>query len=98
MVGGQTEGREEASDRPIPTKTQQVISQKLKKEKLIDKKSKKGPGDWSKPDKNYFLLKMCRQMYGAPCGGLGGGTIGRGFRGEFCRCKKHIIMMCFKNE
>ena len=24
-------------------------------------------------------------MYGAPCGGLGSGTIGRGFRGEFCR-------------
>ena len=31
MVGWQAEGREEASDRPIPTKTQQVISQKLKK-------------------------------------------------------------------
>ena len=24
-------------------------------------------------------------MYGVPCGGLGSGTIGRGFRGEFCR-------------
>ena len=94
MVGGQAEGRKEASDRPIPTKTQQVIGQKLKKEKLIGKNSKKGPGDRSKPDKNYFLLKMCRQMYGAPCGGLGGGTIGRGFRGEFCRCaKKHIISL-----
>ena len=40
MVGGQAEGREEASDRPIPTKTQQVISQKLKKKKLIGKNSK----------------------------------------------------------
>ena len=26
-----------------------------------------------------------KMMYGAPCGGLGAGTIGRGFRGEFCR-------------
>ena len=24
-------------------------------------------------------------MYGAPCGGLGSGTIGRGYKGEFCR-------------
>ena len=24
-------------------------------------------------------------MYGVPCGGMGSGTIGRGFRGEFCR-------------
>ncbi|XP_063309588.1 non-lysosomal glucosylceramidase isoform X1 [Pelobates fuscus] len=26
-----------------------------------------------------------RQMYGAPLGGIGGGTITRGWRGEFCR-------------
>lgn len=24
-------------------------------------------------------------IYGAPLGGIGGGTIGRGYRGEFCR-------------
>ena len=40
MVGWQAEGREEASDRPIPTKTQQVIGQKFKKkQKLIGKNS-----------------------------------------------------------
>ena len=44
MVGWQAEGREEASDRPIPTKTQQVISQSLKKQKLSGKKSKKAKG------------------------------------------------------
>ncbi|XP_069194516.1 non-lysosomal glucosylceramidase isoform X2 [Procambarus clarkii] len=26
-----------------------------------------------------------KQMYGVPLGGIGSGTIGRGFRGEFCR-------------
>jgi non-lysosomal glucosylceramidase len=26
-----------------------------------------------------------QQIYGAPIGGIGGGTIGRGFQGEFCR-------------
>ena len=41
-------------------------------------------------------LVLCRQMYGAPCGGLGGGTIGRGFRGEFCRC--HLIPHLFHSS
>jgi len=41
--------------------------------------------DGSKPVIDQFRPKHSRQMYGAPCGGLGGGTIGRGFRGEFCR-------------
>lgn len=26
-----------------------------------------------------------RQIYGCPIGGIGGGSIGRGFAGEFCR-------------
>lgn len=34
---------------------------------------------------DYYYLENTRQMYGAPCGGIGGGTIGRGFAGEFCR-------------
>ena len=40
------------------------------------------------------MMLTNRQMYGAPCGGLGGGTIGRGFRGEFCRscCHSHATI------
>ena len=38
-----------------------------------------------------MTMMTTRQMYGAPCGGLGGGTIGRGFRGEFCRFSTHFI-------
>lgn len=34
---------------------------------------------------DYFYPEPSRQMYGVPCGGIGGGTIGRGFAGEFCR-------------
>lgn len=30
-------------------------------------------------------MENSRQMYGVPIGGIGGGTIGRGFAGEFCR-------------
>jgi beta-glucosidase 2, glycosyl-hydrolase family 116 N-term len=30
-----------------------------------------------------FMIFFCRS--GAPIGGIGSGTIGRGFRGEFCR-------------
>lgn len=34
---------------------------------------------------DYYYLENSRQMYGCPIGGIGGGTIGRGFAGEFCR-------------
>lgn len=34
---------------------------------------------------DYIKVVEPKQMYGVPLGGLGGGTIGRGFRGEFCR-------------
>lgn len=30
-------------------------------------------------------MENSKQMYGVPLGGIGGGTIGRGFSGEFCR-------------
>ena len=40
-----------------------------------------------------MTMMTTRQMYGAPCGGLGGGTIGRGFRGEFCRFSSHFIII-----
>jgi len=38
-----------------------------------------------KPVIDQFRPCHSKMMYGAPCGGLGSGTIGRGFRGEFCR-------------
>jgi len=34
---------------------------------------------------DQFRPRHSKQMYGVPCGGMGSGTIGRGFRGEFCR-------------
>lgn len=34
---------------------------------------------------DYFYQESSRQMFGCPLGGIGGGTIGRGFAGEFCR-------------
>ncbi|XP_011497450.1 PREDICTED: non-lysosomal glucosylceramidase [Ceratosolen solmsi marchali] len=34
---------------------------------------------------DYRNMQNGQQIYGVPIGGLGGGTIGRGFRGEFCR-------------
>lgn len=34
---------------------------------------------------DYYYPEASRQMYGCPLGGIGGGTIGRGFAGEFCR-------------
>ncbi|XP_015605113.1 non-lysosomal glucosylceramidase [Cephus cinctus] len=37
------------------------------------------------PLMDYMKMPIGLQMYGAPIGGIGGGTIGRGFRGEFCR-------------
>ncbi len=30
-------------------------------------------------------MRTSLAMYGVPSGGVGSGTIGRGFRGEFCR-------------
>ena len=38
-----------------------------------------------KPVIDQIRPRKGKMMYGAPCGGLGSGTIGRGFRGEFCR-------------
>ncbi|XP_030921145.1 non-lysosomal glucosylceramidase-like, partial [Geospiza fortis] len=39
--------------------------------------------------KNAFIDLLCavplQQIYGCPLGGIGGGTITRGWRGEFCR-------------
>ncbi|XP_063225117.1 non-lysosomal glucosylceramidase isoform X3 [Bacillus rossius redtenbacheri] len=37
------------------------------------------------PNMDYAKMLTGKQIYGAPVGGIGGGTIGRGFRGEFCR-------------
>lgn len=37
------------------------------------------------PMMDYINTKTGLQIYGAPIGGIGGGTIGRGFKGEFCR-------------
>ncbi|XP_061664715.1 non-lysosomal glucosylceramidase isoform X2 [Syngnathoides biaculeatus] len=34
---------------------------------------------------DMFRAQPLRQIYGAPLGGIGGGTITRGWRGEFCR-------------
>ncbi|KAB0803430.1 hypothetical protein PPYR_00400 [Photinus pyralis] len=34
---------------------------------------------------DYIKLVRSKQIYGVPLGGIGVGTIGRGFRGEFCR-------------
>lgn len=34
---------------------------------------------------DYNFPEHSRQMYGVPIGGIGGGTIGRGYAGEFCR-------------
>ncbi|XP_018007770.1 non-lysosomal glucosylceramidase isoform X2 [Hyalella azteca] len=38
-----------------------------------------------KPFIDLFRLVSSKCMYGVPLGGIGCGTIGRGFRGEFCR-------------
>ncbi|KAI8422581.1 hypothetical protein MSG28_006373 [Choristoneura fumiferana] len=38
-----------------------------------------------KPIMNYIHMISAQRMYGCPIGGIGGGTIGRGFKGEFCR-------------
>ncbi|XP_014087566.1 non-lysosomal glucosylceramidase isoform X1 [Bactrocera oleae] len=34
---------------------------------------------------DYYYMENGKQIYGVPLGGIGGGTIGRGFAGEFCR-------------
>ncbi|GBP80065.1 Non-lysosomal glucosylceramidase [Eumeta japonica] len=38
-----------------------------------------------KPIMDYMTMVSAQRMYGCPIGGIGGGTIGRGFKGEFCR-------------
>ncbi|VVC95592.1 unnamed protein product [Leptidea sinapis] len=38
-----------------------------------------------RPIMDYINLISAQRMYGCPIGGIGGGTIGRGFKGEFCR-------------
>ncbi|XP_049963211.1 non-lysosomal glucosylceramidase [Schistocerca serialis cubense] len=38
-----------------------------------------------KPLMDYLKMVTGRQIYGVPLGGIGCGTIGRGFKGEFCR-------------
>lgn len=37
------------------------------------------------PVMDYFKVQTGKQIYGVPIGGIGAGSIGRGFRGEFCR-------------
>uniref|UniRef100_A0A1B0AJL2 Non-lysosomal glucosylceramidase n=1 Tax=Glossina pallidipes TaxID=7398 RepID=A0A1B0AJL2_GLOPL len=34
---------------------------------------------------DYYYMENGKQMYGVPLGGIGGGSIGRGYAGEFCR-------------
>lgn len=34
---------------------------------------------------DYYYMENGKQIYGVPLGGIGGGTIGRGYAGEFCR-------------
>ncbi|KAG5894692.1 hypothetical protein JTB14_034740 [Gonioctena quinquepunctata] len=34
---------------------------------------------------DYFSPRDSKQIYGVPIGGIGSGTIGRGYKGEFCR-------------
>lgn len=34
---------------------------------------------------DFIKLVRSKQIYGVPIGGIGAGTIGRGYRGEFCR-------------
>ncbi|KAL0880997.1 hypothetical protein ABMA27_002147 [Loxostege sticticalis] len=38
-----------------------------------------------RPIMDYIHMISAQRMYGCPIGGIGGGTIGRGFKGEFCR-------------
>ncbi|KAJ6628974.1 Non-lysosomal glucosylceramidase, partial [Pseudolycoriella hygida] len=34
---------------------------------------------------DYYYMEHSKQMFGAPIGGIGSGTIGRGYAGEFSR-------------
>ncbi|XP_050305415.1 non-lysosomal glucosylceramidase [Anthonomus grandis grandis] len=34
---------------------------------------------------DYIYMQTAKQIYGVPIGGIGSGTIGRGYKGEFCR-------------
>ncbi|XP_049867777.1 non-lysosomal glucosylceramidase isoform X2 [Pectinophora gossypiella] len=38
-----------------------------------------------RPIMDYINMISAQRMYGCPIGGIGSGTIGRGFKGEFCR-------------
>ncbi|PZC83702.1 hypothetical protein B5X24_HaOG207229 [Helicoverpa armigera] len=42
-----------------------------------------------RPIMDYIHMISAQRMYGCPIGGIGGGTIGRGFKGEFCRFQLH---------
>ncbi|XP_012264048.2 non-lysosomal glucosylceramidase [Athalia rosae] len=46
---------------------------------------KKITGQGRLPLMDYVHAQNGRQIYGVPIGGLGGGSINRGFKGEFCR-------------
>lgn len=43
-----------------------------------------------------FILTPCNDISGAPLGGIGGGTITRGWRGEFCRWQLNPGMYHYK--
>uniref|UniRef100_A0A673Z405 Non-lysosomal glucosylceramidase n=1 Tax=Salmo trutta TaxID=8032 RepID=A0A673Z405_SALTR len=45
---------------------------------------------------DMFRAIPLRQIYGAPLGGIGGGTITRGWRGEFCRWQLNPGMYHYK--
>ncbi|XP_060922018.1 non-lysosomal glucosylceramidase [Limanda limanda] len=45
---------------------------------------------------DMFGAQPLRQIYGAPLGGIGGGTITRGWRGEFCRWQLNPGMYQYK--
>uniref|UniRef100_A0A672FW39 Non-lysosomal glucosylceramidase n=1 Tax=Salarias fasciatus TaxID=181472 RepID=A0A672FW39_SALFA len=45
---------------------------------------------------DMFSAQPLRQIYGVPLGGIGGGTITRGWRGEFCRWQLNPGMYTYK--
>ena len=59
-----------------------------------------------KPAIDQFLMRTSQKGYGAPSGGIGSGTIGRGIGGEFTRfqivpgvsVKTHILISMIINE
>ena len=91
MVGWQAEGREEASDRPIPTKTQQVISQSLKKQKLSGKKSKKAKGQSQM--KTIPYRRYAGRCTGLLVGGSEEELLAEVFEESFVGAKKHSISL-----